>query len=50
MEGISEYHRIIVFRNILAHGYDAIDEKIVWDAVKIHSPVLVKEIKKIMKS
>ena len=27
-----------------------IDEKIVWDATKIHLPILVKEIKKIMKS
>lgn len=47
LKDVSEYHRIIGFRNILAHGYDIIDEKLVWDAIKIHLPILVKEIKKI---
>ena len=45
---ISEYHRIIGFRNILAHGYDIIDEKLVWDAIQIHLPILVKEIKRLI--
>lgn len=47
LEHVSEYHRIIGFRNILAHGYDVIDEKLVWDAINKHLPVLVKEIKKL---
>jgi len=33
---ISEHRRIIGFRNILVHGYDMVDEVIVWNAVKNH--------------
>ncbi len=47
LEHVSEYQRIIGFRNILAHGYDMIDEKLVWDAINKHLPVLVKEINKL---
>ncbi len=47
LEHGSEYHRIIGFRNILAHGYDIIDEKLVWDAINKHLPILVEEIKKL---
>ncbi len=28
LEHVSEYHRIIGFRNVVAHGYDIIDEKL----------------------
>ncbi|MDO8281729.1 MAG: DUF86 domain-containing protein [Thermodesulfovibrionia bacterium] len=48
IEKISEHHRIIGFRNILIHGYDIIDEMIVWKAVVNHLPILVKEINKIL--
>jgi uncharacterized protein with HEPN domain len=45
---ISEHHRIIGFRNILIHGYDVVDETIVWQAVTKHLPILIGEIKKIL--
>jgi uncharacterized protein with HEPN domain len=45
---ISEHHRIIGFRNILIHGYDIIDEAVVWKAVTNHLPILVGEIKEIL--
>ena len=45
---VSEHHRIIGFRNILIHGYDIIDEMIVWKAVENHLPILVKEVKEIL--
>lgn len=48
LEKISEYHRIIGFRNILIHGYDVVDEIIVWKAVENHLPRLIKEIQKIL--
>ena len=50
LESISEYHRIIGFRNILIHGYDIVDEMIVWKAVENHLPVLIKEVQKILDS
>jgi uncharacterized protein with HEPN domain len=43
-EGISEYQRIIGFRNILIHGYDIVDERIVWNAITNHLPILIKDI------
>ncbi|PZM80161.1 MAG: hypothetical protein DKM50_05645 [Candidatus Margulisiibacteriota bacterium] len=48
LASVSEYQRIIGFRNILAHGYDIIDERLVWDAVTKHLPVLIKEINHIL--
>lgn len=48
LENISHHSRIIGFRNILIHGYDTVDERIVWNAVAHHLPVLVREINKLM--
>jgi uncharacterized protein with HEPN domain len=48
LEKISEHHRIIGFRNILIHGYDVVDEAIVWQAVTNHLPILFKEIEEIL--
>ena len=48
LDNISEHHRIIGFRNILIHGYDVVDEAIVWQAVTKHLPILISEIKEIL--
>lgn len=48
LEKISEHNRIIGFRNILIHGYDIVDEAIVWNAVTNHLPILLGEIKDIL--
>jgi uncharacterized protein with HEPN domain len=48
LKKISEHHRIIGFRNVLIHGYESIDEMIVWKAIKDHLPTLVEEIKEIL--
>ncbi len=42
---ITDYKRIIDFRNILAHGYDVVSEDIVWQVVKDKLPVLLAEVR-----
>lgn len=43
LENISHCREIIGFRNILAHGYDEVDERIVWQAVVKYLPILKQE-------
>ena len=41
---ISEFRRIIAFRNILIHGYAQVDDRIVWDIVETKLQVLRGEV------
>lgn len=41
---ISEYRRIIAFRNILVHGYAQVDDRLVWDIVETKLPALRREV------
>ena len=41
---ISEYRKIIGFRNLLAHGYAHVDNRIVWNIVENSLPVLAREV------
>lgn len=41
---VSEYRRIIAFRNILIHGYAQVDNRLVWDIVQTWLPTLRMEI------
>ena len=43
--GVSEVEKIIGFRNVLAHGYDVIDDGITWDIVVNKLPRLQAEIR-----
>ena len=43
-DGISEYQRIIAFRNVLIHEYADVDDRLVWDVVETKLPTLVREI------
>lgn len=43
---ISEYRQIISFRNILAHGYDSIEHKIVWGVIQGSLPKLLQDVQK----
>ncbi len=41
---ISNYQRIISFRNVLIHGYADVDNRLVWDVIKTNLPTLAREI------
>ncbi|MBN2375498.1 MAG: DUF86 domain-containing protein [Sedimentisphaerales bacterium] len=41
---IENYKRIISFRNILIHGYNLIDNKVVWDILQNHLQVLLTQV------
>jgi len=36
--------RIIAFRNVLIHGYDVVEDEVVWDIIETHLPVLRQEV------
>lgn len=43
-EKIPEYRRIIGFRNVIAHGYDVIDDAALWDFANNRVPELLKKV------
>ncbi|HEX5165898.1 MAG TPA: HepT-like ribonuclease domain-containing protein [Thermomicrobiales bacterium] len=45
---ITDYRRVIGFRNRLAHGYDDIDDSQVWDIIQTSLPVLRQDIDTIL--
>lgn len=42
---ISERGRIVSFRNLLIHGYDLVDDELVWDTIKNKFPMLLDEVR-----
>ncbi len=46
---ITDHRRIIAFRNILIHGYDMIDHRVVWDVITNHLPKLIEEVRSLLK-
>ena len=42
---ITDYRKMIAFRNILIHGYAEVDDPLVWDIVQTRLPLLQREIK-----
>ncbi len=45
---ITHCKRIIAFRNVLIHGYEAVDDSVVWDIVESHLPVLRNEVQALL--
>ena len=41
---ISEFRKIVGFRNVLLHGYEAIDDAIVWKTLQDYLPILRGEV------
>jgi uncharacterized protein with HEPN domain len=46
----SQAHAIIGFRNRLIHGYDAVDDEIVWQVIREKTPVLLHEVQQLLDS
>ena len=46
---ISEYQRIIGFRNVIVHEYSAVDDRLVWAVIETKIPILQKEIESFLK-
>jgi uncharacterized protein with HEPN domain len=45
---ITDYRRIITFRNILIHGYADVDDRLVWDVVESKLAVLRREVESLL--
>lgn len=49
IEKISGYRRFIGFRNVLIHGYDLIDDDIVWSVLTQKLPLLKEQVSTLLK-
>ena len=47
-EKITDYRSIIDFRHILVHGYDRVEDDIVWGIVESRLPILLREAENLM--
>ena len=45
---IPDSGRIIGFRNVLAHGYDVVDDEVVWDAATTDLPELTGSVEALL--
>jgi len=50
LESISEHQRIIGFRNVITHGYDALDTELVWDVVCNHLATLKGQVERLLEN
>ena len=48
LDRIREHRSIISFRNILVHGYDAIDDSVVWDVIEEDLDNLIDDVSGLM--
>lgn len=44
ISNISDFQRIISFRNVLIHNYADVDSRLVWDVVETKLPTLIHEV------
>lgn len=43
LEQIRDYRSIISFRNILAHGYDSVEDRVVWGIIENDLSTLIED-------
>jgi len=41
---IGDIHKIVGLRNVLAHGYDVLENEILWDIVENKIPILKRDV------
>jgi uncharacterized protein with HEPN domain len=46
---IAKHRQIIDFRNVLIHGYDLVDHRIVWSTIQEEVPVLLAEVEALLR-
>ncbi len=44
LERIDNWKEIIGFRNVITHGYDVVEDEIVWDSIQRNIPVLLEQL------
>jgi uncharacterized protein with HEPN domain len=47
---IGDYRQIIAFRNLLIHGYDLVDHRLVWSTIEEQVPTLLREVESLLES
>jgi uncharacterized protein with HEPN domain len=45
---VPDARRIVDFRNVLVHGYDIVDDEIVWQAIHEHLPLLLSTVRNLL--
>jgi uncharacterized protein with HEPN domain len=50
LDRVDNWREIIGFRNVIAHGYDVIENEIVWHSVKEDIPVLLDQLQRILEA
>ncbi len=48
IDSIRNYRRIISFRNILAHCYDTVEDRIVWGLIEGSLPELLEDLERLL--
>ena len=46
LERVRDYRSIISFRNILAHGYDSVEDRVVWGVIENDLDTLIEDVRK----
>ena len=46
---IEDYEQIIAFRNVLVHGYDIVDDHVVWEVVQDKLPTLHDQVRALLR-
>ena len=45
---VTDYQKIVSFRNVLIRGYADVDDELVWDIVETRLPILRREVERII--